>query len=323
MEVLLYQVGIFLAILIAGKLGKNARITAIVLICIFTVLQVYMSWLLILQFITIIISYLISKSLSKAEKTSSSKKKEPNLETKKVNLKKELNKKIPAKDKIEIIQEIRETEEKQKNIEIKKFKENLTYIYKKYPKSIKNNLYTIDELHSLNDTLGSDPKTHAKLSTLRTKLSKSHPQFDILMNASINKETDINIIGSTIFINSEIVYTEDYLMKVINEYGSKYGYLSYNKGILIPKIIDTDSENRIKNLEEKFLFKKIKLLEELEVIVDFDYVEYKCMNLKKGTIGEVLHISKDGFEIEFYDKNGDEIKLYSEPILQINQIELL
>lgn len=62
MAVILYQIGIFLAIYIASRYGKKSRNTAIILITIFTILQVYMSWLLILQFITIIFSYYFSES---------------------------------------------------------------------------------------------------------------------------------------------------------------------------------------------------------------------------------------------------------------------
>ena len=63
MAVLLYQIGIFFAIQIAAAFGKNSRNTAIVLISIFTILQVFMSWLLLLQFITIYISYNVSNNL--------------------------------------------------------------------------------------------------------------------------------------------------------------------------------------------------------------------------------------------------------------------
>ena len=63
MAVLLYQIGIFIAIQIAAMFGKNSRNTAVVLISIFTILQVFISWLLILQIITIIISYNISNNL--------------------------------------------------------------------------------------------------------------------------------------------------------------------------------------------------------------------------------------------------------------------
>ncbi|CAD7802875.1 hypothetical protein CHRY9390_00991 [Chryseobacterium aquaeductus] len=60
MAVLFYQIGIFIAIQVASMFGKNSRNTAIVLISIFTILQVFVSWLLILQFITILVSYWIS-----------------------------------------------------------------------------------------------------------------------------------------------------------------------------------------------------------------------------------------------------------------------
>ena len=63
MAVLLYQVGIFLAIIIASTFGKKSRNTAVVLISIFTLLQVFMSWLLLLQFFTIFIAYQISDSM--------------------------------------------------------------------------------------------------------------------------------------------------------------------------------------------------------------------------------------------------------------------
>ncbi|WP_264558997.1 hypothetical protein [Flavobacterium sp. N2270] len=63
MAVILYQIGIFIAIQIAAMFGKNSRNTAIVLISIFTILQVFMSWLLLLQFITIYISYNVSNNL--------------------------------------------------------------------------------------------------------------------------------------------------------------------------------------------------------------------------------------------------------------------
>lgn len=254
MEVLFYQAGIFLAILIAGKLGKSARITAVVLICIFTILQVYMSWLLILQFIIIIVSYFISKRLSEPKKTYPIKKQELNLEIKKRELKKELDTKIPLVEKREIIQKIRKTEEKEKNIEIKKIIKNPTYVDKKSSEIKKKKYYTLEEIHNLNDTLTSDPKTHAKLNILREKLSKSHPNLNIIMNTTINKETDINIIGSSIFINSEILYTQDYLIRVINEYNPKNGYLSYNKGVLLEKkdlkLIERDYDAMNKSMAE-------------------------------------------------------------------------
>lgn len=55
--VILYQIGIFIAIQIAAVYGRSSRNTAVVLIAIFTLLQVYISPLLLLQIITIIFSY--------------------------------------------------------------------------------------------------------------------------------------------------------------------------------------------------------------------------------------------------------------------------
>lgn len=63
MSVFLYQLGIFLAIQIVSRFGKNSRNIAIMFISFFTILQVFMTWLLLLQFITIIISYIFSEQL--------------------------------------------------------------------------------------------------------------------------------------------------------------------------------------------------------------------------------------------------------------------
>ena len=62
MAILFYQIGIFIAIQIAASFGRNSRNTAIVLIAIFTVLQVFTSGLMFLQFITIILSYYFAKN---------------------------------------------------------------------------------------------------------------------------------------------------------------------------------------------------------------------------------------------------------------------
>lgn len=69
MSILFYQIGIFLAILIASIFGQKSRNTAVIVISIFTVLQIYVDWLLILQFITILVAYHISNSISSEEKT--------------------------------------------------------------------------------------------------------------------------------------------------------------------------------------------------------------------------------------------------------------
>jgi hypothetical protein len=64
MGILLYQIGIFIAIQLSTFYGgKSTRNVAIILITIFTLLQVFTSQLMILQFITIFISYLVSKNI--------------------------------------------------------------------------------------------------------------------------------------------------------------------------------------------------------------------------------------------------------------------
>jgi hypothetical protein len=64
MEVLIFQIGILLIIIICGFFGKSARNTATVLFLIFTVIMVFTSRLMIIQFITIGLAYLISNSIS-------------------------------------------------------------------------------------------------------------------------------------------------------------------------------------------------------------------------------------------------------------------
>lgn len=63
MAVLFYQIGIFLAIIISSNFGKKSRNTVVILISIFTILQVFVSWLLILQFLTVLIAYQFSNSI--------------------------------------------------------------------------------------------------------------------------------------------------------------------------------------------------------------------------------------------------------------------
>lgn len=71
MEVLLFQLGIAAIIIIAGLFGKIARNTITILVVIFTAVMVFTSGLMILQFITIGISFFISKSItSKKDKHS-------------------------------------------------------------------------------------------------------------------------------------------------------------------------------------------------------------------------------------------------------------
>jgi predicted membrane protein len=64
MEILLYQIGIFSAIIISSFFGKSSRNVAIILIAIFTMLQVYSSSLMVIQFLTIFIGYKVSKAFS-------------------------------------------------------------------------------------------------------------------------------------------------------------------------------------------------------------------------------------------------------------------
>lgn len=64
MGILLYQIGIFLAIQLSTFYGgRTSRNVAIILIAIFTILQVFTSQLMIFQFITIFISYLVSRNI--------------------------------------------------------------------------------------------------------------------------------------------------------------------------------------------------------------------------------------------------------------------
>lgn len=74
MTILLYQIGIFFSIQLAAIYNRKSRNVAVLLIIVFTLLQVYTSGLMILQFITIYISYKISKNLI------TNKRKEKNIE---------------------------------------------------------------------------------------------------------------------------------------------------------------------------------------------------------------------------------------------------
>ncbi|MPT30244.1 MAG: hypothetical protein E2600_00965 [Chryseobacterium sp.] len=64
MGIILYQIGIFIAIQISSFYGRKARNVAITLIAIFTLLQVFTIWLMILQFITILLAYWTSKGIT-------------------------------------------------------------------------------------------------------------------------------------------------------------------------------------------------------------------------------------------------------------------
>lgn len=62
MEILIYQVAIVSIILISGLFGRSIRNNVTLILCLFTIVYIFMFWLAILQFITIIISYTISNS---------------------------------------------------------------------------------------------------------------------------------------------------------------------------------------------------------------------------------------------------------------------
>lgn len=63
MAVVFYQIGIFFVIIISSYFGQKSRNTTVILISIFTILQVFVSWLLILQLVTILIAYQFSNSI--------------------------------------------------------------------------------------------------------------------------------------------------------------------------------------------------------------------------------------------------------------------
>ncbi|MES2862691.1 MAG: hypothetical protein V4666_01095 [Bacteroidota bacterium] len=70
MLILLYQIGIFLAIQIAASFGKSSRNVAVTLIAIFSILQIFAYWLLIFQFVTIFIAFIKSEQWFFKEKLS-------------------------------------------------------------------------------------------------------------------------------------------------------------------------------------------------------------------------------------------------------------
>ena len=61
MGIIIYQIGIFITIQISAMFGKKSRNTAVILIFLFTVLQVYTFGLMFFQFLTIWISFYFAK----------------------------------------------------------------------------------------------------------------------------------------------------------------------------------------------------------------------------------------------------------------------
>ncbi|WP_282074102.1 hypothetical protein [Polaribacter atrinae] len=295
MEVLLYQIGIFLAILIAGKLGEKSRITAIVLICIFTILQVYMSWLLILQFITIIFSYIISKKIFSTEikENISSKKENLNLESIKEKLKKELEEKSPIEKKKKIIKKIKNIEKTEKKDAIKKVEKNPTYISKKITPEVRKNLYTVEEIHSLNG-LSTEPKTQEKLSALR----RNYPKYNILMIDNIRKvlkiDSDIKIIEKNIYISPEIVYQPELLAQKLEKSYKDTGITTFKKNAGKKQINNRKSPELQQKLINQVVNKKIILKKSLN------------KKLKEGQTGKIIDVfDTNCFAVEFY--NGKKI----------------
>lgn len=64
MEVLLFQIGVFIVIFFVGAFGKKPRIYICIAIGIFTLFAVFTTGLAILQFITIFIAYSVSENLA-------------------------------------------------------------------------------------------------------------------------------------------------------------------------------------------------------------------------------------------------------------------
>ena len=62
MLVLGFQIFFFILILISGLFGKKVRNFVVIGSLVFTVIMVFMTWLIILQFITIIFAYFITES---------------------------------------------------------------------------------------------------------------------------------------------------------------------------------------------------------------------------------------------------------------------
>lgn len=70
MEVLLYQFAILFIIACSTIFGRRARNYVVIAILIFTVFQVFMFWLGVLQFFTVFIAYFISEGMLKKPKPS-------------------------------------------------------------------------------------------------------------------------------------------------------------------------------------------------------------------------------------------------------------
>ena len=74
-EVIYFQTAIFIAIVFVGFFGDSARNGITVIAGLFTIVMVFTSALMLLQFGTIIFAYIVSVSLSGSDESDSSKKK--------------------------------------------------------------------------------------------------------------------------------------------------------------------------------------------------------------------------------------------------------
>src|SRR5690554_159974 len=68
MAVLLFQVGIFLIIIASASFGKKGRNLVIILLSVFTLALVFKFWLILVQFVTILIGYIASNSILENKK---------------------------------------------------------------------------------------------------------------------------------------------------------------------------------------------------------------------------------------------------------------
>lgn len=64
MGVLLYQAAIFIIIIFSGYSSKKSLNTATIIIVVFTLFHVFVPWLMVLQFVTIGVSYVVARGLT-------------------------------------------------------------------------------------------------------------------------------------------------------------------------------------------------------------------------------------------------------------------
>ncbi|MBL7471363.1 hypothetical protein [Robertkochia sediminum] len=72
MEVIIFQLGVFAAIFIGALFGRGGRNLAIIALSIFTIVMVFTTWLMILQFITIYMAYEFTEGILDRMETTAS-----------------------------------------------------------------------------------------------------------------------------------------------------------------------------------------------------------------------------------------------------------